>query len=406
MLITIAQHPLSLKNRAWFIRIVFFAVMGAATGFMAWHAEQLWVVLFIAFAWRHVTGRLSAFMMMYAYFLVGASDFPAIFAIFFTGQHILGYLLWLVHAALLALPFALLARYRAAGLVMALLVTALPPLGIIGWLSPLLVSGDLFPGLGLTGYFAAVLLFFLLAYRGQAKKRTTGMLLLLLLTLLYCNYNNWVKTVLAPPLWFGQDTHQGQYPHDAVAGFERQQQLMKQVDTALNEGAKLILLPENIVGEWQPASEYWWQKEIDLARLKKSTLLIGAAVNEGHGHWSDALMIRGADTGIARARIPIPLGMWNPFSATGFNSYPISTGVVAVQGKLVAISVCYEDLLVFPMAQSFLMSKPQALLSSANNWFGQGTDEPAMQTLAINVQARLFGVPLIRALNLPLGNLQ
>ena len=405
MLITTEQDSHNLKNPAWFVRMASFALMGALTSFIAWHTEQLWAVLFIAVAWRYATGFLPAFMMMYAYFLVGAFDFPAIFAIFFPGQHGLGYLLWLLHAALLTLPFALAARYRAAGLVMALLITALPPLGFIGWLSPLLVSGVLFPDLGVAGYLAAGLIFFMIAFHGQAKMHNTGRLLLLLASL-YCNFNNLLKPLAVPSFWFGQDTHFSKYPVDAVVGFQRQQQLMKQVDTALHEGAKLILLPESIVGEWQPASEYWWQKEIDLAKVKKTTLLIGAVVDESHGHWSDALIIRGTDVGIARARIPIPVGMWNPFSATGFNSYPGNSGVVSVQGKPVAISMCYEDLLVFPMIQSFLMGKPQALLSSANNWFGQGTDEPAMQTMAINVQARLFGVPLIRALNLPLGNLQ
>lgn len=393
-----AQNPQSLIPVV--IAGLFFA-LGVLTGLIAWHHEILLFLLIIPIAWHYASRPLSVFWLMCGYFLAGADNFPAVFSTFFAGTYFLGYVIWGLHALVLALPFALLTRYGAYGLISALLITALPPLGVIGWLSPLLIAGDLFPGSGLAGYLATLLVFFIIAGHGRLLLRRQVTLFVLLLISVYCNVNSPVRDNAEMPLWFAQNTHYGQYPNDPVAGFERQLLLMKRVDAALQAGAKLILLPENIANEWKPASEYWWKKEIDLARLKKATLLIGAAVYEGHGHWSDALIIRGADTGIVRARMPVPLGMWNPFVGAGFNAYPGNSGLIRIQGKVVAISICYEDLLVFPMAQSFLTGKPLALLSSANNWFGVGTDEPYMQNLSIKVQARLFGVPLIRALNLP-----
>lgn len=382
------------------IAALFFAV-GALTAIVAWHHGLLWWLLIIPVSWGYTRGYVSVFMLMFGYFLLGAYDFPHVFKLFFSDAYDLGYGIWIFHALLLALPYALLRRYGIYGLILAMFITVLPPLGLVAWLSPLLVAGKLFPGLGILGYFACMLTFFVIAHPGQAGKRRWAVLMPLLLISAYCNANAPALANERVPLWFGQNTGYGNYPRDVIAGFERQLQLMKQVDAALNQGAKLILLPEDIVNQWLPASEYWWGKEIGMARKKKATLMIGASLYEGNGRWTDVLVIRGADTGMAKARIPVPISMWNPFVENGFNTDIAGSGIVYVQGKPVAISVCYEDLLVFPMALSFVGNYPLAILSSANNWFGAGTDEPYMQSLSIQAQARLFGVPLIRALNLP-----
>lgn len=383
------------------IVMILYFMVGSLTAIAAWHYGMIWLLLTLPLAWRYSGGPVSAYLLMAGYFLFGAYDFPHVFHVFFHGDRGWGVVIWLLHGLLLSLPYALSSRYGAYGLMAALLVTILPPLGAIAWLSPLLVAGDLFPGFGIAGYVACMLVFFAISDSSLASNMRRSLLIALLLVSIYCNATVPAFINNRLPLWFGQNTYLGNYPRDAVEGFERQLRLMRQVDVALHDGARLILLPEAIVDQWVPASEYWWEKEIDLARIKKATLLIGATFYEGRGHWIDALVVRGADTGLVRARIPAPIGMWNPFSSHTFDADMTGSGVIRLQGRTVAISLCYEDTLVYPLALSFLMDHPQAILSSANNWFGAGTDEPAMQNLSIVLQARLYGVPLIRALNLP-----
>ena len=374
--------------------------VGALTAIVAWHRGMTGLLLILPLAWRYARCGKWAFMLMFGYFLAGADDFPQVFDSFFKNAYGWGIAIWLVHAAALALPYAYFRRYGAYGLLAALCISVLPPWGVIAWLSPLLLAGELFPGWGLAGYAACLLLFFGIAYSAPQGATRWILLMTLMLISIYCNGAAPSFMLNRLPLWFGQNTYLGSYPPDALVGLERQQQLMRQVDMALRQGAQLILLPEGIVGEWVPASEYWWKKEIDLARQRGATLLIGATQYEGSGLWANMLMLRGADNGNVKARVPVPIGMWNPFFAHGFDTHMLATGVVSVQGKCVAVSFCYEDTLVYPLALSFLRGQPAAILSSANNWFGAETDEPAMQARSIALQARLFGVPLIRALNL------
>ncbi len=382
------------------VTILLFFTVGALTAIVAWHYGMAWMLLVLPLSWYYSRGYISVYVLMSGYFIFGAYDFPHVFDVFFNGWYVWGVAIWLLHGLLLALPYALLRRYGAYGLISALFITTLPPWGTIAWLSPLLIAGDLFPGSGVEGYAAGMLVFFVIAHSAREWKLRWPLLISLALISIWCNatalsYNN-----SRFPLWFGQNTYFGDYPRDAVEGFERQLRLMRQVDAALRDGARLILLPEGIVNQWVPASEYWWKKEIDIAKIKKATLLIGATLYQGRGHWIDALVVRGADTGLASARIPAPIGMWNPFVSHTFDADMAGSGVIQVQGRAVAISLCYEDALVYPMALSFLLKRPVAILSSANNWFAGGTDESDMQNLSIALQARLYGVPLIRALNL------
>ncbi len=382
------------------VALLFFSA-GALTALVAWHYGLVWMLLALPVMWRYNRGAISTFMLMSGYFIFGAYDFPRVFDGFFHGSYGWGVAIWILHGSLLSLPYALLRRYGAYGMVSGLLVTILPPWGAIAWLSPLLAAGEFFPGFGVAGYAVTMLLFFVIAHSAGNNKIRRIILASCALISLWCNATAPSFINSRFPLWFGQNTELGSYPHDVEQGFERQLQLMKQVESALRGGARLIVLPEGIVNQWLPASEYWWKKEIDLARAKRATLLIGASIYEGGGRWANALVIRGADTGLVKARVPVPIGMWNPFVSNTFDTNMTGSGASRVQGKSVAISLCYEDVLVYPMALTFLLSRPAAILSSANNWFGAGTDEPAMQNLSINLQARLFGVPLIRAVNLP-----
>src|ERR1700682_6834551 len=100
----------------------------------------------------HTKSRKHAYASMFSYY--AAASWPlipgarAFFGV--QGTPIIGLFLCLGAAVLLALPWGLLfthGRGRAAFCVpLCILLTAIPPLGIIGWASPLLSAGVLFPG--------------------------------------------------------------------------------------------------------------------------------------------------------------------------------------------------------------------------------------------------------------------
>lgn len=373
------------------------ALSGTAIGLLSWHLGVAAFLIFLAPAWRAAKTRVSTFYLFLAYYLVGASDVPAVFQAFFGHGKFLGFAIWIVHGVILAAPYALLRKFGAPGLVAALLITALPPLGLLGWLSPMLAAGALFPGDGVIGYVGILVIMAALAAETISRRRRFLILVPMLVATVYVNMN--YEAPQASPLWFGQNTDSGDYPKDSVEGFARQQELMQKVTGALNGGAKLIVLPEGAVGEWLDASEYWWADVISLAKQKDATLMIGGYVRQPNGRWKNAVVIRGADNEISGARIPMPAGLWKPFLPNSFEVDIFSSGLVGVQGKQVSVSVCYEDLLLWPALWSFVSGDPTEIVSVANNWFGDGLNEPKIQAAAIGLQARLYGIPLIRALN-------
>lgn len=65
--------------------------------------------------------------------------------------------------------------------------------------------------------------------------------------------------------------------------------------------------------------------------------------------------------------------------------------------------MCYEQLLIWPVAWSFLSSTPPTLMIGVSNhgWSGPGAIEPRLQADAAAALAHLFGVPLVAASNTP-----
>ena len=96
-------------------------------------------------------GPLGRFLAALAYFAAGSSCLPGEVRSFFGSGTFVGIGLWVLSSALLAAPWAWASRgWRA---VVVALIEALPPLGFIGWLSPLAFAGVVYPGLGVVGLY-------------------------------------------------------------------------------------------------------------------------------------------------------------------------------------------------------------------------------------------------------------
>jgi hypothetical protein len=102
----------------------------------------------------------------------------------------------------------------------------------------------------------------------------------------------------------------------------------------------------------------------------------------------NTLLVHGAQTGRYLKRIPVPLGMWKPFSGTGVPLNLFGPAALELRGQRVAALLCYETLLVWPVLQS-MSKQPFAILAVA----------PRFQRTAVAVWARLFNVHQIVAIN-------
>jgi hypothetical protein len=336
---------------------------------------------------------------------------------------------WSVACALLASPWPLVwsASRRQAWwrTPLGLAIGVVPPLGIIGWASPLTAAGLLFPGTGWWGLAACALVPGLLA----AKPRYVipG----LAAGAVFCNAR--IVPVRQPADWVAINTHFGAIAHvqtNPTIEFAAAQSIQH---AALGTDAKVIIFPETVVPTWTAATEEFWRPTLDRLQASGKTVVIGArlpisrerslpiitddfgaAVALLHGSptatggrlrdpfsafaYDNAVVIRGAERAVLIQRIPVPIAMWKPFQQGGARLHLLASGVIAIQNQRAAVLVCYEQLLVWPVIAS-LWERPNVVVAVANDYWAAGTPVPKFQRLAAGAWSRLFGLPIVSATN-------
>ena len=76
----------------------------------------------------------------------------------------------------------------------------------------------------------------------------------------------------------------------------------------------------------------------------------------------------------------------------------LAPGTSDIGGQRVAVLICYEQLLVWPMLRSAI-ERPTLLIAASNEVWTARTRIPAIQHACVRSWARLFGLPLISAVN-------
>jgi hypothetical protein len=130
------------------------------------------------------------------------------------------------------------------------------------------------------------------------------------------------------------------------------------------------------------------------------TMLVGASLPASPSGYDNALVIYdGKDRRAIVQRIPIPGGMWNPVSPSkSFALHLFGSGIADVGEQRIAALICYEQLLVWPMLRSAI-ERPTLLVAVANNSWTLNTTIPEIQRSCVLAWARLFGLPVISAIN-------
>ena len=90
--------------------------------------------------------------------------------------------------------------------------------------------------------------------------------------------------------------------------------------------------------------------------------------------------------------------MWRPWSDSGTVADLGGDGIGLIQGQRVAVLICYEQLLTWPMLLS-LAGRPQLMIGVANDYWAADTSIPPIQRTTLQAWSRLFGLPLVIAVN-------
>ena len=388
-------------------RTTLLVVGGALCGFAWGHVGLSWLICLavaMPLLWSLASSRWWAGVIASAYYLTASRGLPFGAGIFFAESAPLwfSWALWFAAGLVNALPWFLLwsatPRRKAWALPAALVLTGLPPVGFIGWVNPLTAAGVLFPGLGFVGLACLVVgLVLAVLRRWPAVAILASVAVASNIVALQAKPEPWVSA------WSGQDTAFARLQTAAAPNFLAEGQRMAQVLMIAGQmqPGRVLVMPETVLPRVRQVNDFNASMLADLSaqlKAKGSAVLVGAeVVGSGH-HLQNTLVALGDESAPLVQRVPVPIGMWRPWSAESIAADPLASGVGLVAGRKVAYSICYEQLLVFPLLVS-MMNDPDLIVGTANDWWARETSIPAIQGQALDAWGRLFGLPVVRATN-------
>ena len=388
-------------------RTTLLVVGGALCGFAWGHVGLSWLICLavaMPLLWSLASSRWWAGVIASAYYLTASRGLPFGAGIFFAESAPLwfSWALWFAAGLVNALPWFLLwsatPRRKAWALPAALVLTGLPPVGFIGWVNPLTAAGVLFPGLGFVGLACLVVgLVLAVLRRWPAVAILASVAVASNIVALQAKPEPWVSA------WSGQDTAFARLQTAAAPNFLAEGQRMAQVLMIAGqlEPGRVLVMPETVLPRVRQVNDFNASMLADLSaqlKVKGSVVLVGAEVVGPAHQLQNALVALGDESAPLVQRVPVPIGMWRPWSAESIAADPLASGVGLVAGRKVAYSICYEQLLVFPLLVS-MMNDPDLIVGTANDWWARETSIPAIQGQALDAWGRLFGLPVVRATN-------
>ncbi|HJV75112.1 MAG TPA: hypothetical protein VJ654_12880 [Noviherbaspirillum sp.] len=389
-----------------------YALFGGLIGWMSWGASAdtwrlLWITL-LPLAWGMAETRGCASLVVLAYYLAAARAIPAASSAFFgdASPWWFGWMLWCASSMLLTIPFFILWSERVGSrplrFVLALCVTVIPPLGLIGWTSILSVAGVLFPGTAWAGVVLSIC-----AFAALVGRRRKWIILFCALSLVI-NIVEGEGSARVPASWRGADTSFPQLTSSGgVADPGQLLSALHRIDWIKDFATRVpddsvTILPETLLGPVSGVTEFALRRtEADLA-ARKARILVGAEVPQADGRYKNVVLMLGArnnEQRMAVQGIPVPVSMWKPWASEGAVADIFGFGnMIEVKGIKAGVLVCYEQLLPFPFLRTML-KQPNVIVNVSNVWWAKRPDIPNIEHQAVSAFSRLFGVPMVSARN-------
>src|ERR1700730_4279930 len=223
---------------------VTLSVVAATTGAIAWsgHLETIPLSLVAPLLAYRTNSRAHAYASMLSYY--AAASWPLI-----PGGR---------GKAALSVPVCLL-------------LTAIPPLGIIGWASPILSAGVLFPGSKWIGLGLIIGFLSLFRFKPAAS--------VVCLTFCALVFHFQYRQPQIPAGWEAVDTNfggAGQGDPDFATEFNTHQSMQT---TIIESHAAVVLFPEHLVQHWNESTEAFWENTLTSLSGQHRTVLIGAGID-------------------------------------------------------------------------------------------------------------------------------
>jgi apolipoprotein N-acyltransferase len=214
----------------------------------------------------------------------------------------------------------------------------------------------LFPNAGWLGVIATLLLPSLLIFKHTRRPA----LFTAFAAILGCNFAT--KPLGAPRAWEAETTsiHRRQPPDD-LAEYAIEERLQNVVTSSRRQ---FLVFPEGAVRRWTAATDEFWAGAINGSG---KTVLVGAGLPiAGARNYNNSIVILSETGRVAvHQRIPVPGGMWNPLRDDRFAMHLLAPGTADVGGQRLAVLICYEQLLVWPMLRS-AFERPTILITASN----------------------------------------
>jgi apolipoprotein N-acyltransferase len=199
--------------------------------------------------------------------------------------------------------------------------------------------------------------------------------------------------------------------------------------------ARVLIFPESVIPHWSDATSEFLQPTLTACRARGQILAIGAgltrnadvdadlvkaydftaaiqalrsderrspptsAVVETHTEpFDNTLLVVGAESSTFYQRVPVPIGMWQPFGKSGVPLHLNAPATVGIYGQRVAVLICYEQILTYPILTATL-DHPTVLVGISNTYWIAGAPIPRYQRSALRAWAKLFRLPYLLAVN-------
>lgn len=297
---------------------------------------------------------------------------------------------WVISAALQSLVWVAVWGREARPLrtTLALVLSALPPLGVLSWAHPFHAAGILFPTTGLFGIALTLVLVEVIVFEPAA----------IVLPIVLAIGLRDVGVRPPPPSWAGMRTHFGDvFRGDDPLG------VMDAVGYQIKHNDALVQVwPESVVPHWNDATQSFWSELLADARSRGKTIVLGSTISI-----PDPRILRLRNVAIIQGReeadpvdqrTPVPGGTWHPLTGEGVPLSLFKSTVRNIGGERAAFVICYEQLLSWTYIP-FFVERPTLLIGMANVYWVQDTSIPAVQNACLKSWARLFDIPFVEAVN-------